>query len=66
MTRFQWRALVQAALGAGVPLREAWQLTPAELAFLLGRDLSVAPLSRARLSELAAAFPDMRKDQSDG
>ena len=65
MTRFQWRALLQAGQGLGLRPREFWALTPAELACLLGRDLSVAPLSRARLSQLAMAFPDLKKDEGD-
>lgn len=58
--RFDWRSLLRAGLMAGLPLREVWRLTPAELAFLVGREGAGAPLSRARLEELAAAFPDER------
>ncbi len=66
MTRFAWRALLQAGLEAGIVPKAFWQLTPAEFACAIGRDLNHAPLSRARLSELAQAFPDKNKDMSDG
>jgi hypothetical protein len=33
---------------------------------MLGREQMLPPLTRARLAELAAAFPDARKDHSDG
>ncbi len=62
MTRFAWSELLRAGCALGLRPREVWDLTPAELAFLLGKDGSGAPLSRARLEELAAAFPDERKD----
>lgn len=62
MTTFAWRELLRAGCALGLSPRDVWDLTPAELAFLLGRDGSGAPLSRARLEELAAAFPDNGKD----
>jgi uncharacterized phage protein (TIGR02216 family) len=37
-----------------------WVLTPAELLLILGRAGRDAPLSRLRLEELAAAYPDER------
>lgn len=58
MSRFDWPALMRAGVDLGFRPAEFWALTPAELAFLLGRDGAAAPLSRARLEELAAAFPD--------
>jgi uncharacterized phage protein (TIGR02216 family) len=55
-----WPGLMQAGLhGLG-------RLTPVELKIMLGREGMVPPLTRARLAELAAAFPDVRKDQGDG
>lgn len=62
MTRFAWAELLRAGCALGLRPRDVWGLTPAELAFLLGKDGSGAPLSRARLEELAAAFPDEGKD----
>ncbi len=66
MSRFAWRALMQAGRDIGVMPKVFWQLTPAEFALVVGRDLSHAPLSRARLSALAQAFPDRNKDTNDG
>lgn len=43
-----------------------WCLTPAELRMMMGVDAATPPLTRARLSELAAAFPDVRKGTGDG
>ncbi|MEM6385773.1 MAG: phage tail assembly chaperone [Pseudomonadota bacterium] len=58
MTRFAWADLLRAGCSLGMTPRDVWALTPAELAFLLGKEGGDAPLSRARLEELAAAFPD--------
>lgn len=35
-----------------------WALTPVELMMMLGLEQAAPPLTRARLAELAAAFPD--------
>ncbi|MCU0815480.1 MAG: phage tail assembly chaperone [Cypionkella sp.] len=35
-----------------------WRLTPVELRLMLGAEAAAPPLTRARLEELAAAFPD--------
>ncbi len=67
MTRFAWGDLLRAGCALGLRPSDVWRLTPAELAMLLGKDGGgAAPLSRARLEELAAAFPDLEKDVSDG
>ena len=56
-----WPGLLRAGLrGAGLRPAEFWALTPVELMVLLGREGGPAPLSRARLEELAAAYPDER------
>jgi len=57
--------LMRAGIG-GLRLlpREFWALTPAELRMMLGVGAAVPPLSRARLEELAAAFPD--RERADG
>jgi len=59
MTRFDWPGLMRAGL-LGLRLRpdEFWALTPAELLLMLGHGSGAAPLTRARLDELARAFPD--------
>ena len=61
--RFDWPGLLRAGVALGLMPRDIWRLTPAELGFLLGKDGTRKPLSRARLEELAAAFPDNRKDE---
>jgi uncharacterized phage protein (TIGR02216 family) len=62
-----WRGLLQAGLnGLGLEPTVFWRLTPVELKIMLGREGSVPPLTRARLAELAAAFPDTMKDGRDG
>ncbi len=62
MTHFDWPGLLRAGAMLGLRPGELWRLTPAELGLLLGKDGGGKPLSRARLEELAAAFPDERKD----
>lgn len=67
MSAIDWRGLLQAGLhGLGLEPAVFWRLTPVELKIMLGRESLVPPLTRARLAELAAAFPDVRKDQDDG
>jgi uncharacterized phage protein (TIGR02216 family) len=62
-----WPGLLRAGLGELRLLpRDFWGLTPAELRLMLGRSLAVPPISRARLNELAAAYPDSVKGQADG
>lgn len=66
MTRFDWAGLLRAGLARGLPPREVWRLTPAELAFLLGKAGGPPALTRARLEELAAAYPDTAREDEDG
>ena len=67
MSAIDWRGLMQAGLhGLGLHPADFWRLTPVELKIMLGREGLVPPLTRARLAELAAAFPDVKKDQGDG
>ena len=42
-----------------------WRLTPIEWKIMLGAESSAPALTRARLEELAAAFPDERKARAD-
>lgn len=64
MNGFDWRGLMQAGCrGLGLKPAEFWALTPAEFAFLLGRDPGEGPLDRARLEALARAFPDEEGSQ---
>jgi len=59
MSGFDWPALMRAGI-AGLHLRPAdfWALTPVELMLLLGVEGGRAPMGRARLMELARAYPD--------
>ncbi len=62
-----WPGLMRAGLhGLGLRPDQFWRLTPVELRMMLGADQTLAPLTRARLDELAAAFPDVKKGQGDG
>jgi uncharacterized phage protein (TIGR02216 family) len=58
--KFDWAGLMRLGLrGLGLKPAEFWALTPAELMVMLGKDGGGgAPLGRARLEELARAFPD--------
>ena len=60
-----WRGLMQAGIG-GLRLtpNAFWALTPMELQVMLGLTGSAAPMLRARLDDLLAAFPD--EDVKDG
>lgn len=65
MSGIDWPGLMRAGIhGLGLTPEVFWRLTPAELRLMLGADAQ-APLTRARLEELAAAFPD-RKRGEDG
>lgn len=62
MTSFDWPVLMRAGLrGLGLRPDEFWALTPAELQVMLGESEGSAPMGRARLDELIAAFPDTTK-----
>lgn len=64
---FDWAGLLRAGLGElGLRPADFWALTPVELLMMLGMEGGRAPLSRARLEELAAQFPDTLKGQDDG
>ena len=62
MSSMDWPGLMRAGmLGLGLKPQEFWALTPAELRLMLGDSADAAPMGRARLDELAAAFPDRRE-----
>ena len=66
MSRINWPKLMAAGLrGLGLTPAAFWALTPAELRLMLG-DAAPAPLRRARLDELLAAYPDQAKGRDDG
>ena len=59
MSGIDWPGLVRAGLnGLGLEPAAFWRLTPVELRIMLGADAASPPLTRQRLAELAAAFPD--------
>ncbi|MDT8856313.1 phage tail assembly chaperone [Paracoccaceae bacterium Fryx2] len=67
MSDIDWPGLMRAGLnGLGLAPDAFWRLSPVELRIMLGVERTAAPLTRARLEELAAAFPDVRKGQGDG
>lgn len=66
MNGIDWAGLMRAGLhGLGLAPEAFWQLTPVELRILLGAESTTAPLTRARLDELARAFPDIMKGHAD-
>lgn len=67
MSGFDWPALQRAGLRQlRLPPATFWALTPAEFRLLLGIDGTSAPMGRAALDALAAAYPDNRQDVHDG
>ncbi len=57
-----WPALMRLGLRElRLSPREFWALTPVELMIMAGLDGAPGPLSRARLEDLAARFPDIVK-----
>lgn len=65
--RFDWPGLMRAGFrGLGLRPEEFWRLTPVELLILLGLEAGPAPFTRARLEELARAFPDGKGDGHGG
>ena len=58
-----WPGLMRAGLhGLGLRPDEFWRLTPWELRVMLGLSGAQAPMGRARLADLMAAFPDRGTD----
>jgi uncharacterized phage protein (TIGR02216 family) len=67
MSGIDWPGLMRAGLqGLGLRPDQFWRLTPVELRMMLGADALVPPLTRARLDELAAAYPDVKKERDHG
>ncbi len=64
---FDWPALMRLGLvGLRLSPAEFWALTPAELVLKLGLENGQAPMGRARLEELARAFPDRVSGLNEG
>ena len=68
MSGIDWAGLMRAGIGRlGLAPEVFWRLTPVELRMMLGAEQAAPPLTRARLAELAAAFPDVsEKGKGDG
>jgi len=67
MPGLDWPGLMRAGVcGLRVLPAEFWRLTPAELALMLGAKAGSAPLTRARLDELAQLYPDRAKEERNG
>lgn len=67
MRHIDWPALMRAGLrGLGLTPAEFWRLTPAELLVMLGAEPGAPGFTRARLEELARAFPDATRGGGDG
>ena len=67
MSLIDWPGLMRAGLGQlGLAPDVFWRLSPMELRIMLGAETTLPPLTRARLEELAAAFPDGIKGGKDG
>ncbi len=63
MSAIDWPGLMRAGmLGLGLEPAAFWRLTPMELRIMLGVDAVTQPFTRARLDELAAAFPDVERE----
>ncbi|MCL7464799.1 rcc01693 family protein [Phaeovulum sp. NW3] len=59
MSGLDWPGLMRVGIrGLGLEPAAFWRLTPAELALMLGEAAGAPPLTRARLEELAARWPD--------
>ena len=62
MSLIDWAGLMRAGmLGLRLTPDVFWRLSPIELRIMLGAENAAAPVTRTRLEELAAAFPDVAK-----
>ncbi|MDZ4095842.1 MAG: rcc01693 family protein [Paracoccaceae bacterium] len=67
MSGIDWAGLMRTGLlGLGLAPEVFWRLTPVELRMMLGAEGAAPPLTRARLDELACAFPDVKRRFEDG
>ena len=63
---FDWPVLMRAGMvGLGLTPDRFWGLTPAELWLMLGQGGGDAPMNRAGLEALQAAYPDHDKGDGD-
>jgi uncharacterized phage protein (TIGR02216 family) len=67
MSGIDWLGLMRAGMGRlGLTPDQFWRLSPVELRIMLGAEAAVPPLTRARLEELAAVYPDQGKGKDHG
>ncbi|MCE8554436.1 phage tail assembly chaperone [Ruegeria pomeroyi] len=67
MNGFDWPALMRAGiLGLRLTPEAFWRLTPAELRLMLGQGAGTAPMGRAGLDALLAAWPDQTQGEDHG
>ena len=67
MTLIDWAGLMRAGLQwLHLTPDQFWRLSPIELRIMLGVETGATPVTRTRLEELAAAFPDVGKGIGDG
>ena len=67
MTGIDWPGLMRAGLGQlGLTPDLFWRLSPVELRIMLGTEAASPPLTKARLDELAAAYPDTGRGKDHG
>ena len=66
MSGIDWPVLMRAGMqGLRLSPEAFWRLTPAELALMLGHAQGRAPMTRAGLDRLLAAWPDAEKGTDD-
>ena len=67
MRAIDWPGLMRAGLGQlRLTPDQFWRLSPMELRIMLGAEAGNPPLTRARLDELAARYPDQEKGKDHG
>lgn len=65
--RLEWGALMRAGLhGLRLKPDDFWALTPVELQVMLGAAGAQSPMLSGGLAALMAAYPDQKKETSDG
>ena len=57
MSGFDWRGLLERGRALGLRPHEVWALTPAEFRLIAG-ERDPGAVTRARLDELSALYPD--------
>jgi uncharacterized phage protein (TIGR02216 family) len=63
MRLIDWAGLMRAGLqGLQLTPDVFWRLSPIELRIMLGAENAATPVTRTRLEDLVAAFPDVAKE----